>query len=109
MSKYVITVTKVAEIEVEADSREAAEQVARDQEADGCICFDMQFESRPVVLGEFSVSQWVRILDDENNVSVYESAGGCFGFTGCESDHYPSFNEAVEAAVQQYGLLHGEA
>lgn len=107
MAKYVVTIAKTAEVEVEAENREAAERIARDQEADGCLGFDMEVAVRPVVLGEHTINHWVRVLEDEHNVSVYGSDGhpGRFGFTGCDADDFESLEEAVEAALRQYGLL----
>ena len=86
MSKYVVSITKTCEIEVDAEDRAMAEQIARDQEADGSVTFDMQFDVRPVTLGERTINQWLRVLDDEHGVSVYESGDcpGSFGFTGCD-------------------------
>ncbi|MEN3374407.1 hypothetical protein [Dechloromonas sp. ZS-1] len=111
MNKYVVKITKTCSIEVEAETREMAEQIARDQEADGCLSFDMEVEVRPVGIGGRTFPQWLRVLDNECNVSVYESEleTGLFGFTGCDADIYESVEEAVEAAVTHYRLIEAEA
>lgn len=82
-----------------------AEQIARDQEADGCLGLDLQVDVRALRFGEHTLNHWIRVLDDEHGVNVYESEPGCFGFTGCEADVFSSQEEAVEAALRHYGVL----
>lgn len=107
MPAYIVDISKMASIEVEADNTDMADQIARDQEADGCIGLDLQVDVRPLVFDDRSVDQWIRKLDDEHNVSVYESNAcpGNFGFTGCESDEFETLTDAVHAAVIHYGLV----
>lgn len=106
MPAFIVDVSKMASIEVEADDMDMAEQIARDQEADGSLGLDLQVDVRPLVLNDHSINQWIRMLDDKHSVSVYESdlSNSTFGFTGCESDEYETLTEAVHAAVIHYGL-----
>lgn len=107
MSKYSVTITKTCVIEVVADNATAAEASARDKEADGCLGFDMVVDTRPILIGMHTIDHWIRVLDDECGVAVYESGDlpGQFGFTGCDADHFESLAEAVEAAVMHYDLV----
>ncbi len=107
MSKFIVRITKSVEVEVDAETRQEAEQIARDQVEDGCLAFDTEIVVRSVGMGGRTFCQWLRVLDDEHNVSVYETEDrpGMFGFTGCESDDFESTEEAVEAAVLYYGLI----
>lgn len=45
---YDVTITKQGVIRVEAESAEHAEQIARDQEADGCFFMDLVVEAQYV-------------------------------------------------------------
>ncbi|MDK9702507.1 MAG: hypothetical protein OEL20_05160 [Sulfuritalea sp.] len=107
MNKYLVAITKTAVIEVEGEDRAAAERIARDKESDGIVAFDMEVGLRPIIIGDHSIHHWLRRLDDECDVSVYEAQDlpGHFGFTGGDADDFASLEEAVEAAVVQYGLI----
>lgn len=107
MPAFIVDVSKMASIEVEADNMDMAEQIVRDQEADGCLGLDLEVDVRPVLVSDHSNEHWIRKLDDEHNVSVYESdiSNNTFGFTGSESDEYETMTEAVHAAVIHYGLV----
>ncbi len=105
--KYVVTITKTAVVEIEAESAFAAEQIVADQDSDAIIEMDRTIEAVPAAMDAHTLAQWIRKLDDEHNVSVYESIDvpGQYGFTGCDFDDYESRSEAVAAALKFYGML----
>lgn len=109
MSKFIVRITKSIEVEVDAETRQEAEQIARDQMADGCFTFDTEIVVRSVGMGGRTFCQWLRVLDNEHGVSVYETEDhpGQFRFTGCESD-FETTEEAIEAAVLHYGLIEAD-
>ena len=110
MPTFIVDVSKMASVKVDADNMDAAEEIVRDQEADGCLGLDLQVDVRPVLFTDCTTNQWIRKLDDDHNVSVYESnaAPGNFGFTGCDADDFETLTEAVHAAVIHYGLAEAD-
>jgi len=108
MNKYRVAITKVGYVEVDAESRDHADEIARSQEADGCVEMDIEVDIQPVMIGDCTLEHWVRRLDDACNVGVYEAEElpGHFGYTGCEADDFMSLGEAVEAAVLQGGVTY---
>lgn len=47
--KYVVTIEKWADIEIEAESVNEARSIAFDMEAEGCVEFDMTLEAQPAI------------------------------------------------------------
>ena len=107
LKKFVATITKTVEISIEAESQEAAEQIARDREADGYVSFDMEIAVRPILLGDNTITHWIYLLSEQCNVTVYESNQfpGRFGYTGCETDSFESLGAATQAAMLAYGMV----
>ncbi|WP_432263161.1 hypothetical protein [Cupriavidus sp. TMH.W2] len=107
MPMFEVTILKAAEVEVEADNAAAAVQIVRNQDADGVLGYDTQASATPVVFGAHPLSHWLRRLDEERNVSVYEADNmpGHFGYTGCEADNFQTMEEATLAAVLANDLI----
>ncbi len=101
--EFIVKITKQAEVSIQANTADEAEQIARDMEADGSFPLDLEVSVTPAKLGTFAWSQWLRKLDDQG-VSIY-SVGALYGFTGCESDSFESQEEAITEAALQYGLI----
>lgn len=105
MPNFVVAITKTGSINIEASSKEAAEEIARSIEADGSFPLDLEVNVQPAVLYQLKTDEWVQRLDEECGVSFYETTDGHYGFTGCESDNFTSLQAAIHAAVLEY---HGE-